>query len=128
MQRQHSVPLLLPSGSGGAVLLNPVAQQAGGDAVSEAYIQALVHEHPASLPIAGSTRCFHTPEGIQTRRQCLALPGVRRNEIASGAFASSVTGIPRVSPPGRAEARGEIRINHSLLILKCYDRNIFCEP
>jgi hypothetical protein len=52
VERQHSVPLLLPSSSGGAEPLKLVAQQGGGDAVSEAYIQALVHEHPACLPIA----------------------------------------------------------------------------
>ena len=52
MERQHSVPLLLPSSSGGAEPLKLVAQQGGGDAVSEAYIQSLVHQHPACLPIA----------------------------------------------------------------------------
>ena len=61
MERQHSVPLLLPSGSGDAVPLKPVPQQAGGDAVSEAYIQALVHEHPACLPIAEIDAMFAGP-------------------------------------------------------------------
>ena len=51
MERQHCVPHLLVSSSGGAEPLKLVARQ-GGDAVSEAYIQALVHEHPACLPIA----------------------------------------------------------------------------
>ena len=51
MERQHCVPHLLASSSGGAEPLKLVARQ-GGDAVSEAYIQALVHEHPACLPIA----------------------------------------------------------------------------
>ena len=51
MERQHSVPHLLASSSGGTEPLKLVARQ-GGDAVSEAYIQALVHEHPACLPIA----------------------------------------------------------------------------
>ena len=61
LERQHSVPLLLPSGSGDAVPLKPVPQQAGGDAVSEAYIQALVHEHPACLPIAEIDAMFAGP-------------------------------------------------------------------
>ena len=41
--------------------LKPVPQQAGGDAVSEAYIQALVHEHPACLPIAEIDAMFAGP-------------------------------------------------------------------
>ena len=41
--------------------LKPVPQQAGGDAVSEAYIQALVHEHLACLPIAEIDAMFAGP-------------------------------------------------------------------
>lgn len=66
MERQHSVPLLLPSSSGGAVPLELVAQQGGGDAVSEAYIQALVHEHPACLPIVEIDAMFSGPVPICT--------------------------------------------------------------
>jgi hypothetical protein len=60
LQRQHSVPLLLPSGVGGAVPLKLLAQQAGGDA----YIQALVHEHPACLSIAEIDAMFSRPVPI----------------------------------------------------------------
>jgi len=35
-----------------AAPLTPLSLQSGGDAVGEADIQALVHEHPACLPIA----------------------------------------------------------------------------
>jgi hypothetical protein len=73
LQRQHSVPLLLPSGTGGAVTLQPVAQQ-GGDAVSEAYIQALVHERPACLPIAEIDAMFSGPVPICTELNTPAGP------------------------------------------------------
>ena len=65
MERQHSVPLLLPSSSGGAEPLKLIARQ-GVDAVSEAYIQALVHEHPARLPIAEIDPMFSGPVPICT--------------------------------------------------------------
>ena len=74
MERQHSVPLLLPSSSGGAVPLKPVAQQIGGDAVSEAFIQALVHEHPACLPIAEIDAMFSRPVPICTELNTPAGP------------------------------------------------------
>lgn len=50
MSRQHCAPLHL--GPSGAVALVAEAQQAGESSVSEAEIQALVHDHPACLPIA----------------------------------------------------------------------------
>jgi hypothetical protein len=65
LERQHTVPLLLPSSLGGAEPLKPVAQQGGG-AVSEAYIQALVHKHPACLPIAKIDPMFSGPVPICT--------------------------------------------------------------
>jgi hypothetical protein len=74
LERQHSVPFLLPSGSGGAVPLKPVNQQVGGDAVSEAYIQALIHEHPACLPIAEIDPMFSGPVPICTELNTPAGP------------------------------------------------------
>jgi hypothetical protein len=56
------------------VPLKPVAQQAGGDAVSEAYIQALVHEHPACLPIAEIDAMFSRPVPICTELNTPAGP------------------------------------------------------
>ena len=53
--------------------LKPVAQQ-GGDAVSEAYIQALVHEHPACLPIAEIDAMFSGPVPICTELNTPAGP------------------------------------------------------
>jgi hypothetical protein len=74
LERQHSVPLLLPSSSGAAEPLKLVAQQGGGDAVSEAYIQALVHEHPACLPIAEIDAMFSGPVPICTELNTPAGP------------------------------------------------------
>ena len=74
MERQHGVPLLLRSGSGSAEPLKPVAQQGGGDAVSEAYIQALVHQHPACLPIAEIDAMFSGPVPICTELNTPAGP------------------------------------------------------
>ena len=74
MERQHGVPLLLSSSSGTAEPLKPVAQQSGDDAVSEAYIQALVHEYPACLPIAEIDALFSGPVPICTELNTPAGP------------------------------------------------------
>jgi hypothetical protein len=74
LERQHSVPLLLPSSSGCAEPLKLVAQQGGGDAVSEVYIQSLVHEHPACLPIAEIDAMFSGPVPICTELNTPAGP------------------------------------------------------
>jgi hypothetical protein len=46
----------------------------GGDAVSEAYIQSLVHEHPACLPIAEIDAMFTGPVPICTELNTPAGP------------------------------------------------------
>jgi hypothetical protein len=74
LERQHSVPLLLPSGSAVAAPLRPVIPQGGGGAVSEADIQALVHEHPACLPIAEIDAMFSGPVPICTELNTPAGP------------------------------------------------------
>jgi len=56
------------------VPLKPVNQQVGGDAVSEAYIQALIHEHPACLPIAEIDPMFSGPVPICTELNTPAGP------------------------------------------------------
>jgi hypothetical protein len=56
------------------VPLEPVAQQAGGDAVSEAYIQKLVHEYPACLPLAEIDPMFSGPVPICTELNTPAGP------------------------------------------------------
>lgn len=50
MSRQHSAPILITSD--GSRALAPIPHLAGEGAVSEADIQALVHNHAGSLPIA----------------------------------------------------------------------------
>jgi len=74
LERQHSAPLLIPSSSGSAQLLKPVALQGGGDGLSEAYIQALVHKHPACLPIAEIDAMFSGPVPICTELNTPAGP------------------------------------------------------
>ena len=73
MERQHSVPILVSATSGGAERLKLVARQ-GDDTVTEAYIQALVHEHPACLPIAEIDPTFSGPVAICTELNTLAGP------------------------------------------------------
>jgi hypothetical protein len=74
LERQHCVPILLPSSSDGAKPLKLVAQQGGSDAVSEAYIQALVHQHPACLPVAEIDAMFLGPVPICTELNTPAGP------------------------------------------------------
>lgn len=50
MTRQHASPILLSSGTHS--VLSSIGHASGQDAVSEADVQALVHEFPAALPIA----------------------------------------------------------------------------
>jgi len=62
--RQHCVPLLLISDGGGAVPVMPLSPQNGS--VSESDIQALIHAHPACLPIAEIDPMFSGPVPICT--------------------------------------------------------------
>jgi hypothetical protein len=52
----------------------PFSQQGGVDAVSEADIQALVHAHPACLPVAEIDPMFVGPVPICTELNTLAGP------------------------------------------------------
>lgn len=52
MSRQHATPLLLPVGDAVSVALKQLSLGSGPDQVSEAGLQALIHAHPACLPIA----------------------------------------------------------------------------
>jgi hypothetical protein len=67
--RQHCVPILPNRDGGRALSLTLVDQRAGNDAVKEAEIQALVHAHPACLPIAEIDSAFAGPVPI-----CAELP------------------------------------------------------
>jgi hypothetical protein len=105
--RQHSVPLLLTAGNGGAVPLTLLSQQAGPDGISEADIQALVHEHPASLPIAEVDPIFIRPVPICQELNTPAGP--------IDNFMVTPTGLPVLvecklwrNPEGRREVVGQI--------------------
>ena len=105
MDRQHSVPILLTSGAG-AVPLKPLTREGGGDAVSEADIQALVHEYPACLPIPEIDAMFSAPVPICTELNTLA--GAIDN------FMVTPSGLPVLvecklwrNPEGRREVVGQ---------------------
>jgi hypothetical protein len=107
LARQHSIPLLLSSGAGDAVPLTPFSQQSGTDAVSEADIQALVHAHPACLPIAEIDPTFSGPVPICTELNTPAGP--------IDNFMVTPSGLPVLvecklwrNPEGRREVVGQI--------------------
>lgn len=62
MARQHATPILLTSNGG--VPLVPLDLVGGPEAVSEAAIQQLIHEHPQCLPIAEIDPMFSGPVPI----------------------------------------------------------------
>lgn len=107
MTRQHTPPLLLTDGVGGALPLTPLSQQAGDGAVSEADIQALVHAHPGSLPIAEIDPTFVG-----------AIPICRELNTSAGPidnFLVTPSGLPVLvecklwrNPEGRREVVGQI--------------------
>lgn len=107
MSRQHSAPLLLPTGSTIAVPLAPLCLQASDDAVSEADIQALVHAHPECLPIAEIDPMFIGAVSICTELNTPA--GTIDN------FMVTPSGLPVLvecklwrNPEGRREVVGQI--------------------
>jgi hypothetical protein len=106
LERQHSVPILLSATSGGSERLKLVARE-GDNTVSEAYIQALVHEHPACLPIAEIDPMFADPVAICTELNTLAGP--------IDNFMVTPSGLPILvecklwrSPEARREVVGQI--------------------
>jgi hypothetical protein len=107
LARQHSIPLLLTSGVGGAVPLTPLSMESSGNAVSEADIQALIHAHPACLPIAEIDPMFSRAVPICTELNTLA--GAIDN------FMVTPSGLPVLvecklwrNPEGRREVVGQI--------------------
>ncbi len=107
MARQHSVPILLPIGTGSATPLKPLTQQGGEGAVSETDIQNLVHAHPACLPIAEIDPMFLGPVPICTELNTPAGP--------IDNFMVTPSGLPILiecklwrNPEGRREVVGQI--------------------
>ncbi|HEX8485294.1 hypothetical protein [Sphingomonas sp.] len=74
MSRQHATPVLIMSCGKDMIPLTPLALTAGADQVSEATIQALVHAHPACLPIAEIDPLFNHPVPICTELNTRAGP------------------------------------------------------
>ena len=72
MARQHATPLLVTAD--GAVSLQPLSLVAGPEAVSEAAIQQLIHEHPACLPITEIDPMFAGPVPVCTELNTPAGP------------------------------------------------------
>ena len=72
MARQHATPILLSED--GAVSLTPLSLGVGPDAVNEAALQQLIHEHPTCLPIAEIDPMFCGPVPICTELNTTAGP------------------------------------------------------
>jgi len=72
MSRQHATPILLSGEE--AIALVPLSLGAGPDAVNEAVIQQLIHDHPGCLPIAEIDPLFSAPVPICTELNTPAGP------------------------------------------------------
>ncbi len=65
MNRQHAIPVLVPM-NGPAIPLSPLGLGQDGHGWSEGQVQALIHAHPACLPIAEIDPLFAAPVPICT--------------------------------------------------------------
>jgi hypothetical protein len=106
LARQHATPILL-SVDGSAAPLVPLGLAAGVDAVSEATIQALVHEHPSCLPIAEIDPMFCGPVPICMELNTPAGPIDNFMVTASGLPVLVECKLWR-NPEGRREVVGQI--------------------
>lgn len=107
MSRQHATPVLLARGDTPAIALLPLGFQSGGDAVSEADIQNLVHAHPSALPIAEIDPLFLNPIPICTELNTPAGPIDNFMVTASGLPVLVECKLWR-NPEGRREVVGQI--------------------
>lgn len=105
MARQHATPILL--NSEGAAALMPLSMAAGPDAVIEAAIQQLIHEHPGCLPIAEIDPMFCNPVPICTELNTTAGPIDNFMVTASGLPVLVECKLWR-NPEGRREVVGQI--------------------
>jgi hypothetical protein len=72
MARQHATPILLTEG--GSVPLQSLGLGGGPDAVNEATLQHLIHDHPSCLPITEIDPLFSNPVAICTELNTTAGP------------------------------------------------------
>ncbi|WIY70836.1 hypothetical protein KB221_07385 [Aquidulcibacter paucihalophilus] len=107
MSRQHSTPVLLPSGNTPAIALRPLGFRSGDNSVSEAEIQNLVHAHPTILPIAEIDPLFVNPVPICTELNTPAGPIDNFMVTASGLPVLVECKLWR-NPEGRREVVGQI--------------------
>lgn len=105
MSRQHAAPILLSKGS--ATVLSPLGYASGSDAVSEADIQALVHDFPETLPIAEIDPMF--VGAVSVCRELVTPAGSIDNLLVTP------SGLPVIvecklwrNPEGRREVVGQI--------------------
>jgi hypothetical protein len=105
MVRQHTTPVLIDDS--GATALRPLGLERSEGSVSEADIQALVHQFPSCLPIAEIDRAFADP-----------VPICRELNTSAGPidnFLITASGLPVLvecklwrNPEGRREVVGQI--------------------
>jgi len=105
MTRQHATPILLDSS--GAVALASLGLGGGSDAISEADIQQLIHEHPTCLPIAEIDPLFRNPVPICTELNTTAGPIDNFMVTASGLPVLVECKLWR-NPEGRRQVVGQI--------------------
>lgn len=105
MARQHATPVLLTTD--GSFPLAPLSLLGGEQAVSEAQIQSLIHQHPRCLPIAEIDPMFTNPVPVCTELNTTAGP--------IDNFMVTPTGLPVLvecklwrNPEGRREVVGQI--------------------
>lgn len=101
------MPILLAPGSTSGIPLTPLSQHGGVDAVSEADIQALVHNHPSCLPIAEIDAVFANPVAICRELNTPAGPIDNLLVTASGLPILVECKLWR-NPQGRREVVGQI--------------------
>lgn len=105
MARQHATPLLLKDGS--AVALTPLPLGGGPDAVSEAALQQLIHDHPSCLPIAEIDPMFCAPVPICTELNTPAGP-IDNFMVTPGGLPVLVECKLWRNPEGRRKVVGQI--------------------
>lgn len=72
MSRQHAAPVFVPADGPPAATLVPLGLGQDGHGWSEAMVQALIHDHPACLPIAEIDPLFVNPVPICTELTTIA--------------------------------------------------------
>lgn len=107
LARQHATPLLIRSDGTPPLPLTPLSLSGGASAVSEAEIQALIHENPSCLPIQEIDPLFAGPVPVCTELNTLAGPIDNLMVTPSGLPIIVECKLWR-NPEGRREVVGQI--------------------